>query len=227
MRNKQLSVVIPAYNEAFNIESILDETKNVLQESGMSYEIIVVDDGSIDLTWDIAKRLGAKVIRFEDNFGKGHALRSGIREAEGDAIVTMDCDGAFDPREIPKLVSALARSDLAIGTRFSRNSNIRPHSLTRTRLFANLFLTLFVRLVIRKPITDALGGFRAYRRATLDKFDITSDGYEIDSEILIKAVKSGLRYTEVPITSRTRYVTRPITLHTTFRIYTSIIRSII
>lgn len=218
--------MIPTYNEAFSIGSVLDETESVLKKTGMKYEIIVVDDGSIDLTWDIAKRRGAKVIRFEDNFGKGHALRSGIEEAEGDTIVTMDGDGSFDPHEIPKLVRHLAHADLVIGTRFSKGSKIHPYSLPKSRLIANLLLTFFVRLATRKPITDALAGFRAYRKAPLKKLVMTSDGYGIDSEILIRAVRSGFRYTEVPITNRARYVTRSITFQDAFHISTSIFRSI-
>jgi glycosyltransferase involved in cell wall biosynthesis len=138
IRNPKISVVIPVYNESLNIESIISATVKALEKIDLPYEIIVVDDGSADMTGEIARDCGAHVIQNRRNFGKGHALRSGFRMAKGDVIVTIDADFTSNPQEIEKLVLPLMRgTDIVFGTRFSEKSNVRPYASSRIHRLGN------------------------------------------------------------------------------------------
>ena len=115
MAKPKVSVVIPAYNEAMSIGSVIAECKAFCDE------IIVVDDGSTDDTTEIAKKSGAVVIRNEKNLGVTKATKNGFKAAHGDIIVTMDADGQHDPSDIPKLIEPLAegKAEVALGIRLS------------------------------------------------------------------------------------------------------------
>ncbi|HSD10261.1 MAG TPA: glycosyltransferase family 2 protein [Candidatus Binatia bacterium] len=122
----QLSVVFPVYNEAGNVEALVDEVVRVCDPLGREYEIVVVDDGSDDGTPGVLRRLKARVPRlrvvlFRRNFGQTAALQAGISHARGDVLVTMDGDGENDPADIPKLLSALETGvDMVCGWRQGR-----------------------------------------------------------------------------------------------------------
>lgn len=202
----KLSVVIPAFNEGAYIKDFIEEIDANLQKMDIPYEVIVVDDGSIDLTGEMAKDEGARVIRNERNLGKGAALRKAFPQARGDFIVTMDANGYYDPREIGIMIKPLerARADVVIGTRFSRDSNIHPYAIGLTKRFGNLFLNLIFNFLAGRRISDSLSGFKAYRRQALEKLTICSNGFGIEPEIAFKSIREGLVFEEVPVTSRTR-----------------------
>jgi glycosyltransferase involved in cell wall biosynthesis len=121
-----LSVVFPVYNEAGNVEALVDEVTRTLDHLGGEYEIVVVDDGSSDGTADVLRRLKSRVpclrvILFRRNFGQTAALQAGIAHARGDVLVTMDGDGENDPADIPKLLAALEKGvDMVCGWRQGR-----------------------------------------------------------------------------------------------------------
>jgi glycosyltransferase involved in cell wall biosynthesis len=122
----QLSVVFPVYNEAGNVEALVDDVVRACDPLGREYEIVVVDDGSDDGTSDVLRRLKTRVPRlrvilFRRNFGQTAALQAGISHARGDVLVTMDGDGENDPADIPKLLQALAAGvDMVCGWRQGR-----------------------------------------------------------------------------------------------------------
>ncbi len=123
----QISVVFPVYNEAGNVEALVDDVTRALDPSGRDYEIVVVDDGSKDGTPDVLRRLKARVPRmrvvlFRRNFGQTAALQAGIANARGDIVITMDGDGENDPADIPKLLEALEKGgvDMVCGWRQGR-----------------------------------------------------------------------------------------------------------
>jgi glycosyltransferase involved in cell wall biosynthesis len=122
----QLSVVFPVYNEAGNVEALVDDVLRACDPLGREYEIVVVDDGSDDGTADVLRRLKTRVPRlrvilFRRNFGQTAALQAGISHARGDVVVTMDGDGENDPADIPKLLQALAAGvDMVCGWRQGR-----------------------------------------------------------------------------------------------------------
>ena len=116
-----ISVIIPAYNEEPNLGLVLRDTKNILQNMGFPYEIIVVNDGSQDNTADIARKYGVILINNDKNLGKGAALINGFRRAKGNIVVTMDADGSHRAEDIPFLLSPMLNGgslEAIVGSRF-------------------------------------------------------------------------------------------------------------
>lgn len=229
VRNPKISVVIPAYNESLNIGNVISATIEALDRIGLPYEVIVVDDGSADMTAEMAKGCGARVIQNKRNFGKGHALRSGFKAAEGDIIVTIDADSSNNPREIEKLVLPLMKgTDIVFGTRFSDESNVRPYASSRILRLCNKLFNLSICLMTGRSITDSQTSFRAFNRKALNSLNLTSNGFEVEAEITVKALNSGFSFEEVPITSfptRSYHVSKMNVLRDGFRILRRIIRS--
>ena len=124
----KISVVIPAYNEALTIGEVVSSTIDSLKALGNPYEVLVVDDGSVDLTGEVAREAGADVIRCSRTVGKGAALKKAFELASGDIIVTMDGDGIDNPYEIGNLIAPLIEkkadvvtADIVNGSRFLAN----------------------------------------------------------------------------------------------------------
>ncbi|MFA4645920.1 glycosyltransferase family 2 protein [Pyrococcus kukulkanii] len=187
----KITVVIPAYNEGKRIGSVLSKIPDFVDE------VIVVDDGSEDNTSEIARSFGANVIRLERNSGKGAALREGIKRTSGDIIVLMDADGQHNPKEIPKLLEPIVQgnADFVIGKRIVKKGK-RP----LIRKLSNWITSTLISLKVGERIEDSQSGFRAVKKEFIPK--ITSDRYEVETEILIKAKKLGARIVEVPISTR-------------------------
>lgn len=181
---------MPAYNEERTIARVVIGAQHQVDR------VIVCDDGSSDLTGTIAERLGAKVIRHERNMGKGEALRSlflASREAGADVMVTIDADGQHDPTEIPELLDALGKekADVVIGSRFlGEGTSVPTH-----RRFGNRVLNV----ITVSGISDTQSGFRAYGKAAIESLVPAEMGMGVDSEILMEAVRKGLRVIEVPV----------------------------
>jgi glycosyltransferase involved in cell wall biosynthesis len=198
-----ISVVIPVFNEELSVGGIVARTRSILEQRGLSYEILVVDDGSVDRSAEISQERGADVLR-EPHQGKGCALRLGFRRATGDVIVTLDADGSHQPEEIPLVLRGIVenRADFVVGSRFfNTDANVQVPNVNRigNRMFSNL-----VRLLTGVKITDSQSGFRAIRSSILRKMRLKSRGYEVESEMLIKALKTGARVTEIPISFEQR-----------------------
>jgi glycosyltransferase involved in cell wall biosynthesis len=125
----ELSIVIPVYNEEENVEPLVQEIKSVVESLGKRYEIVIVDDGSQDRTFDVLARLHKRephlrVVRLKRNFGQTAALAAGLAHCEGNIVVTMDGDGQNDPADIPALLAELDKgNDLVNGWRFSRQDS--------------------------------------------------------------------------------------------------------
>ena len=129
--NPQISVIIPAKNEAQGIESIFGRVRKALDETGRSYEIIVVDDGSTDETAQRAHEAGATVLCHPYNIGNGAAIKSGIRYARGFCLVMLDADGQHPPEDIPALLELLDKYHMVVGARTS-NSETSFHETWQT-----------------------------------------------------------------------------------------------
>lgn len=182
-------MIIPAYNEEKRIGKVLQRMPDFIDE------IIVVDDGSEDRTSEVARELGAEVIRLEQNQGKGRAMSEGIKKANGDIIVFIDADGQHKPEEIIKLVEPIlnGEADFVIGSRLIKAQGERP----LIRKISNFITTSLIRLKLGINVRDTQSGFRAIRREFLP--EIESKRYEVETEVLIKAVKKGARVKEVPV----------------------------
>ncbi|USS40721.1 glycosyltransferase family 2 protein [Thermococcus aggregans] len=189
LRGKRISVVIPAYNEAKRIGKVLSKIPEFVDE------VIVVDDGSEDNTSEVAKNHGAEVIRLKENQGKGTAMREGIKKASGDIVVFIDADGQHNPEEIEKLVFPILKgeADFVIGSRLIKTQGKRP----LIRKVSNFLSTSLIKIKLGIDVKDTQSGFRAIRREFLP--EIESKRYEVETEVLIKAVKKGARVKEVPV----------------------------
>ena len=180
---KRVSVVIPAYNEAGTIGTVI--------EKAMKYsdEIIVVDDGSTDKTGEIAAKKGAKVIRHKENRGYIEALRTGFKAATGDIIVTLDADGQHPPEEIPRIIKPILenKADLVLGVREKIS-------------FSEKVITLLTNLKVRT--SDASTGYRAIRRGIARKMKI--QGKCTCGTFILEAARLGARIAEVKVRVRRR-----------------------
>lgn len=185
---------IPAYNEEKAIAKV------ILLAKRHADVVIVCDDGSSDLTADIAENLGVKVLRHSKNMGKGAALKSlfrASREIGADVLVTLDGDGQHDPNEIPELIPPILdnQADIVIGSRINHRSEMPVY-----RKIGNGVLDFFTNAGSKNKVLDTQSGFRAYSRRAIQEIDITEMGLGVDSQILLDAEESKLRVIERVVT---------------------------
>ena len=206
-----LSIVIPAYNEAAFIASLLEKILVVPVESlGFEKEVIVVDDGSKDKTGEIARGFAqVKVFTQVPNQGKGKAVQRGIRESTGDFILVQDADLEYDPNDyLPLLRSLGPQADSVYGSRTLGQARANSgFSLTPGRhpqqsfgpWLAGVLLTGWTFLLYGKWISDTLTAYKLYPAAVVRAMNIKTSGFETDHEITAKLIKQGYQIAEVPI----------------------------
>ena len=190
-----ITIGIPAYNEEKNIASIIVKLKKIAQK------IIVCNDGSTDLTGEIAEKLGAVVINHPKNLGYGSGIRSifqKAKEIDSDILVTFDADGQHQVEDIKKVIEPILKNkaDIVIGSRFLENKNV---SAPEYRKIGIKLITKVTNSTLKEKITDSQSGFRAYNKDVITKLEVGDVGMGISTEILIKASSSGFKITEVPI----------------------------
>lgn len=198
----KVSVVIPARNEEVNIGVVIDDLrKTIAQFPEREFELIVVDDKSADRTAEIARARGAHVIRNTGPCGKGRALRLGFENSTGDILVMMDADYSHRSEDIPKLLEAITDNvGLVIGSRVYGGSD----EYTPIRALGNVFLTYAVGLFLGRYLSDALNGFKAFRRDVFDDFTYTSKQFEIEIELIANTLRKGYQVIEVRSHERAR-----------------------
>jgi glycosyltransferase involved in cell wall biosynthesis len=201
-----VSVVIPVFNEEVTIGNVVTRTKKTLEQLGVSYEILVVDDGSDDSSADIAQELKANVLR-DPHQGKGFALRSGFRQAKGELVVTLDADGSHQPEEIPLVLRYIRenKADFVVGSRFL-NSEVNKTKIPKVNRTGNRMFNGLIWYLTGAKISDSQSGFRAIRSSLIKKMKLGSHGYEVESEMLVKALKMGARVAETRISFDQRTV---------------------
>jgi glycosyltransferase involved in cell wall biosynthesis len=210
-KNPRISVVIPAKNEARNLDVVLPQLPPV-------HEVVLVDGNSVDDTVAVAKSIlpEIKVVQ-QTRRGKGNALACGFAAATGDIIVMFDADCSADPAEIPRFVSALLDgADFAKGTRFCAGGG--SADITRFRATGNRALNILANAMIRAQYTDLCYGYNAFWADILKHLDLPSgaistlndkamiwgDGFEIETVINCRIATAGLVVTEVPSYERLR-----------------------
>ena len=197
-------MVIPTYNEADNLEWIVDR----LRTAQPGVDVLVVDDSSPDGTGAIADRLAAAddqvtVLHRTEKAGLGAAYLHGFQvalDAGYDVIGEMDADGSHQPEQLHRLLDALRDADLVIGSRYVPGGSVVNWPLSRQVLSRGG--NLYVRLLLGIGVRDATAGYRVFRRATLEKIDLAavrSTGYVFQTDLAHRTVRAGLRVAEVPI----------------------------
>lgn len=192
-----LSLCMPAYNEAANIEDVLDGACAILPELVEDFEIIVVNDGSRDGTGEILARYMAdeprlRVITHQENRGYGAALTSAMRASAGDLICIIDSDSQFNLLNLPGMLSRLTDSDMVIGYRKKRAD-------PRLRLLNAWAWNRLMRVLLGVSVRDLDCAFKLYRRETVQELSLTSRGACISAEILVQCVRKRLRIAQVPV----------------------------
>jgi glycosyltransferase involved in cell wall biosynthesis len=200
--NHTVLAVIPAYNEERFIGSV------VLLTRCFADIVIVVDDGSIDATADIATAAGAKVLRHSINRGKAQALNTAFQVARDyapDVVVTLDADGQHLPQELIKVAGPVLRgeADLVIGSRYLKH----PFHVPRHRHLGHRFFNWLTAIASGVQASDSQSGFRAFSPNALTCSEFLSQGFSVEAEMQFIAGQQGLKIVEVPIT--VRYIDKP------------------
>jgi glycosyltransferase involved in cell wall biosynthesis len=205
-RSCAISIVIPVFNEADSLPDLLDKIR-ALQIAHA--EILVIDDGSVDGSAEIAFNAGANVVRHPYNIGNGAAVKSGIRAAQGRTLVLMDGDGQHRPEDIPKLLAEAERYHMIVGAR-AKGSKLRFH-----RNAANIFYNFLASYVTRFKVKDLTSGFRVLsRRDGLRFIDLLPNTFSYPTTLTLAFLRSGLTVKYVPIQSLYRPGQSKITLLT-------------
>jgi len=197
-------VVVPTYNEADNIPELIP---GILSQPG-EFEVLVVDDNSPDGTGDLVERLAeadsrVHLLRRPGKMGLGSAYIAGFGwalERDYDVIFEMDADFSHDPAALPEFMKAIEDADLVLGSRYL--SGVTVVNWPLKRLILSYTANLYSRLLTGLPLADGTGGFKAFRRATLEAIDLSrvrSDGYSFQIELSFLAYRMGFRLKEIPI----------------------------
>ncbi|HET8796781.1 MAG TPA: glycosyltransferase family 2 protein [Thermoanaerobaculia bacterium] len=193
MSNPEIVAIIPALNAERTLAKVVDETRRQIET------VVVIDDGSSDRTGDAARAAGAIVLHHDVNLGKGAALKTGFAwalERGVAAVITLDADGQHLPGEIPKFLAAWRADapDLLIGGRAHLFAGMLPR-----RRNANRFSAWCISKAAGVRVTDSQSGFRLYSAKLLRAIQLRTDGFDMESEIIVRAGRRGFRIVTIPI----------------------------
>ncbi|MBU1061345.1 MAG: glycosyltransferase family 2 protein [Candidatus Omnitrophica bacterium] len=188
-------IVIPTYNEAKTIGSIVRDLK------AKDYRIVIVDDGSCDGTIIDANKFGAELVVHAKNVGKGRCIREGLEHSlKGgcDVVITMDGDGQHDLKEIDKFIDEFKKTgaDIVLGNRMHN-----PKGMPFIRRCTNVFMSFVISLILGEKIDDTQCGYRLLSRKAVEKMDLVTTKYEIESEMLLEAKRHKLSISAINIDS--------------------------
>lgn len=198
-----ISLVIPAYNEAARLGSTLERAVEYLSRRGASYEILVVDDGSRDRTVEVAEGFaerGVRVIRHERNQGKGAAVRTGVLASQGDEVLLSDADASTPIEELEKLERRLAEAPVVFGSRAVEGADVRQHQPFYRELMGKTFNRI-IRLLGVRGVSDTQCGFKLMAGDVARELgaELTIDGFAYDVELVWLARRRGHAIAEVGV----------------------------
>jgi len=206
MEKVRLTIIVSAFNEEDSIAATLADLQAHLPTDA---EVLVVDGGS-DRTGEIVRSIeptfpGLRHIAHADDRGKGHAIRTGITEAQGQWMVQFDADGQFLAKDIATLVHALEadEADVVLGSRFMRESGSDEDAAWHRNL-GNFLTSGWASLLFSHRMTDVLAGIKAWSREAANTIDLQSDTFEYEVEIPSRALRRGLRVIDRPVGTRAR-----------------------
>jgi dolichol-phosphate mannosyltransferase len=211
----RLVLCLPTYNEIQNLEPMVRALGEVFEREVLDGRVLVIDDASPDGTGELADRLAAELPHVEvlhraSKQGLGPAYIAGFRRAlaEGaELIMEMDCDFSHDPNDVPRLVRATSKADLAIGSRYVPGGRVENWGAGR-RMVSRAG-SVYARLVLGIGVRDLTGGFKCFRRVVLETIDldsVSSLGYTFQVETTFRALRAGFKVEEVPIAFSDREV---------------------
>jgi dolichol-phosphate mannosyltransferase len=209
----KISVIIPVYNEALAISELLHRVFKAPLPDGVSREVVIVDDGSTDVTVGLIQeyitehpehsqqlKLHTSIV----NHGKGAALRAGFKLATGEILLVQDGDLEYSPYDYSKLVQPFlenAEINIVYGSRFT---NGHPKGMRFRNLIANLILALTTNILYGQKLTDEATGYKVFRNSVLNSFQLSCRGFEFCPEFTGKALRAGYRIHEIPISYNPR-----------------------
>ncbi len=201
---EKFSILMPAFNEEGRIYENILETEKSLQEVGVQYEIIVIDDGSKDRTYEEASRAaknGIIIKKMSENQGKGNALKHGFQFATGDYIVFLDADLDLHPRQIRLLYDVLKENDADIAIGSKRHSASILKKYPKRRRIISYFYNLFVRILFTSHLRDTQTGLKLFKRQVLDDIfhRIFVKRFAFDVELLMVAHHMGYKISDAPV----------------------------
>ena len=196
--NNKIAVLIPAYNEEKTIVKVINDFKQELSEA----DIIVIDNNSNDQTKSLAEQNGAKVL-VEKKLSKGNAVRKAFNEISADIYIMVDADDTYPANEVHKLIDPIKNgsADMTVGTRLE---NFKKENKKFLHNLGNKFFVGLVNFIFKSKYKDIFSGYRVFSKNFVANVPLLSDGFEIESELTIKALERGYSVKEIPITYRER-----------------------
>ncbi len=201
----EVSLILPAYNEAERLKGTVQQVANALYKITPSFEIIIAEDGSTDETDRIARELAKeypyiKHMHSKDRLGRGKALNHAFKSSKGEILAYIDVDLATDLKHLEELINSISEEgyDFSMGSRMLKESDVKR---SFTRLIASKGFNLLTRLLLKSEIKDHQCGFKAFKREPLfDILDEVKDNHWFwDTEILVRAQRRGYKIKELPV----------------------------
>lgn len=197
----KVSIAIPCYNE----EKTITEVVNLVKKLNLNKEIIVVDDGSSDKSWNVIKKIkGIKFYRHEVNKGKGAAVKTALKHVTGEIFIVQDADLELNPAQIPSIVQPIidGKARVVYGSRNNKeNSN---HNRSPIFYFGGLFITFLTNILYGTKLTDEACGYKAFLTKVIKNIHIDNDRFGWEPEITAKIAKKKIKIYEVPVVSTAR-----------------------
>jgi dolichol-phosphate mannosyltransferase len=191
-----LSIILPVVNERDNLVVLIPQMRALMEREGLDFEIVVIDGNSTDGTREAAAELGARVVS-ERRRGYAGAFETGLTEARGDYVLTLDADMSHDPAFVTKMWRVRTQADIIIASRYV-HGGMAYNEFVRDWL--SRLLNFGMRRMLSMPVRDMSSGFRLYRREALANLTIESLNFEVQEEVLVKVYAQGFSVREVPFT---------------------------
>lgn len=212
MYQTDIAIILPVFNEEFALQKVIDDIKTLI-DTRFNYKIFVVDNNSIDKSKEIALKNNCIVIN-EYRQGKGYVLKRAFEDIDAKCYICVDADDTYDLSEINNFISLVINEnyDMIIGDRLS--TDYYTENKRKFHNFGNNLIRLFINKMFKGNITDMLTGFRAFSKKFVKTFPITSDGFQIETEMNIHLLDNNYRYKCIPISYKDRDASNPSKLNT-------------